>query len=211
MESISRKFSYYLKENLNMLEEDREIMEYGLIMFLGTVFEVIMIIIISMFLGTLKYALSMCFSFVLFRKSSGGAHFSTYISCMIFSVSMFSIASKGIQLWEANTNLRILVLFIIAIIIFSVYVIICFVPSDTPNRPIESNEEKRVFKKRTSLSLITYVFLSVMLPYFKISNALILSCWVGVLLQMIFLTPKGYLFINKIDDIVNSMERRSLN
>ncbi|SHJ60676.1 accessory gene regulator ArgB-like protein [Tepidibacter formicigenes] len=200
IEIICNKISLYFKKELNMEEEDREVIEYGLFAVIGSIFKIIMLIILGFIFGILKYILILSFSFALFRIFSGGVHSSTYKGCMIISLSIFTLFSVLIKIFEKNINYNIFSILSLSIIIHSLYMIINFVPNDNQNRIIKDELEKKKFKKLTLYLLVIYVFAMIIAVYFKVSYSLILSGFIGIFLQMISVYPKAYIVMNKFDN-----------
>ncbi|CAH2212348.1 accessory gene regulator ArgB-like protein [Tepidibacter aestuarii] len=200
--NISNKISLYFQNQLNLDEENREVIEYGSFVVIGGCFKIIMLIILGLLFGVLKYALIISTTFALFRTFSGGVHANTYKGCMILTMTLFIGSSMIVKLCENNINYSILILFIALIIIYSMYSIIRFAPKDTPNRIISDEKEKKKFKKITVYLFILYTCFMFGCLHYEIEYTFVLAGFIGIFIQMILLHPIAYRTINRFDNIL---------
>ncbi|WP_099188705.1 accessory gene regulator ArgB-like protein [Tepidibacter mesophilus] len=200
--NISNKISFYFQNQLNLDEEDREVIEYGSFVVIGGFFKVMMLIILGVLFGVLKYALIIATTFALFRTFSGGVHANTYKGCMILTMTLFIGSSMFIKIFENNINYSVLMLFIAFIIIYSIYSIVRFVPKDTPNRVISDSNEKKKFKKITSYLFIIYTCSMLACLYYKVEYTFVLAGFIGIFMQMVLLHPISYRVVNRFDNII---------
>ncbi|WFD09530.1 accessory gene regulator ArgB-like protein [Tepidibacter hydrothermalis] len=202
IENISNKISCYFQDQLNVDEDDREVIEYGLFVIIGDIFKFITLAILGLIFGVLKYALIICITFGFFRKFSGGVHATTYKACMTISMILFIGSSLVIDLIKDKLNCYNFTVVIGLIVMYSIYMIIRFVPQDTPNRPIINELEKNKFKKITMILFIVYTMLMLISRCFNIGYEVILSSFMGVFIQMILLHPMSYRIVDKFDNIL---------
>lgn len=202
MGSICNKISFYFKENLNMEEEDREVIEYALFIIIGSLAEFISIFFIAYVFGILRYTIFLISSFIIFRIFSGGVHCRTYKNCFIVSLGIIISFSGFIKVIKGLITYNIFILLYIIINIYSVYCIYKYIPRDTPNRPITNYSEKIKFKKYTVFTLLLFNIFILYLIKYKVDYAYILSGLMGLFLQMTSTTFVGGSFIKKIDSII---------
>ena len=91
MKSLPKVFSNYMVENSVIKEEDKEIISYGIDLFLSSMLELVSIFIISVFVGNLKETLFFFISFIPLRIYAGGYHASTKLRCYIVSLIIYGI------------------------------------------------------------------------------------------------------------------------
>lgn len=203
MGSICNKISFYFKVNLDMEEDDRQVIEYALFVILGSLIEFGAIFFIAYLLEMLKYTIILVFSFMVFRIFSGGVHCSTYKNCFIVSVGTIIFFSGIIKAFEILINYKVVIGLYVIINIYSGYCILKYVPGDTNNRPIKDELEKIKFKKYTTFVLFVFDIVILYFIHYKVNYAYIASGLMGLFLQIVSTTPIGYLFIKKIDNIIN--------
>ena len=132
----------YLMKQMNEDHEKRRVYYFGFQVLIGTIVEIISIILVSLLMGTIIPTIIMMFIFAFLRSISGGYHMNTYTKCFITTLSIFAATGFIIQYTYMYWSVEYIILFAALTFITAISIILKWVPSDTPNRPITKPEEK---------------------------------------------------------------------
>ena len=209
---ISQSIAIKLKDNLNLDQDKYEVVEYGLFAIIHMIFSVGLIILFGTVFNVLLEALIISFTIAILRKSSGGAHASTDLSCAIIGV-IFSVIPAIIFV---NINIDIISLILISFFIFllSFYLIYKLAPVDSPNKPIRSEKKIKRLKKGSLITLGIYMVLFIINVLLSIkSDAAIFKIYglcisFGVLWQSLTLTKLGHIILNLMDSFFIEILKR---
>lgn len=174
------------KEMPEVDEERAEVINYGLQLVIGEIPKIFIIFAISYVLGVFKLTL---FSFIFimpYRAVSGGTHMNSHIGCII-ATSVFYIGNAFISkflILEANTKYIV----VLAIWIFSMWMIKLYAPADTKSVPILRKKERKIKQVLSYIFMTFSLALGIIIKNNTISNLLI----VGTLLQTITITKFMY-------------------
>ena len=130
-------------------EDDREIYEYSLEVFLSDFVYFTVAALSAMFSGSVLQSLIFFSGFFLIRKYAGGFHADTYTRChflfwlnqVLMIIAVKEISPK-IQCWLS-----------ILFAVLSFILVLLFAPVDNENKPF-TNEEKRKFRNRSRITVI---------------------------------------------------------
>ena len=135
---------------------------------IGALVKGILLVSLASILGVLVPVIAITFTFSSLRIIAGGYHLKNFLGCMVISLTQFIISSIIVQYTQKYwTYINIYSLFIFSIIV-AIYIIIRYVPRDTPNKPITDQKQKVKFKKWSSIYLTTWTMLMtifLLLPY----------------------------------------------
>ncbi|AYO29368.1 hypothetical protein D2962_01000 [Biomaibacter acetigenes] len=170
-----------------------EIIEYGLMIILGTFFKIASIIAISFFLKTFTETIISLSVYVLIRHFAGGAHLKTYGMCFITGVLMFSI--NGLVAKRVDIPLNMLILITDMVLMIGLFITLNWVPAGTEKKII------RNVRIRQRLQGITMILLGVLgvvanIFYFIGLKTYIMALFLGALEELFFITPAGYRVLN---------------
>jgi len=213
-ERVAANIGRKAKLVLNVDDDKEQIIIYGAINLLQTIFAVLWVIVIGILLGVLNEALIFSVSVAILRKYSGGVHASSPSRCIIIGTVFAAIA--GITIDKLFCKLATSTVTVISIFCIIAALIIVFqnAPVDSIKKPITNIEMKKRFK-RNSYAVIC-IFSLLILTLFAINKTypelyyikIIESISFGMLWQSITLTKTGTLAINKVDfTIKNIIER----
>ncbi len=206
LELLSKKISNDLKQELNIDEDKRSIIEYGIFAFFHMAISILLVALIGLIFNVMLEALIISFSGAILRKFSGGAHASTSVNCAVLGVLTSVIPayiSKNI-----NLNGEFIVIIGVLLYIISLIIIYKLAPVDSPNKPIKKKEKIKRLKRGSIIILSMFmalVFINIIIYYIKDINLFLLysSCiYVGVLWQVFTLTKYGHVVVNKIDSLL---------
>ena len=159
-----------------------EKLRYGLEGIYLTITKAIVIFSIALILGIFKELLVFLLFFNILRFSAFGIHAKNSIVCLIYS-SLIFLMLPIISKYLIINNLIKTILFIILILLISIYA-----PADTEKRPIVSNKRRMTYKIISTTNAIIFMIFSLKTNNKFISNALLLSLF----LEVIMILPVTY-------------------
>lgn len=206
LELLSKNISNYLKRELNLDEDKRSIIEYGIFSLCHILISILLVVIFGLIFNVIIEALIISFTIAVLRKFSGGAHASTPVNCSVYGILISIIPACIIK----NINLNSIYIFIAGVLIYiiSFKIIYKLAPVDSPNKPIKKKEKIKRLKRGSIIILSIYmilVFINISIYYIKDINSLLVysSCiYVGILWQVFTLTKYGHIIVNKIDSLL---------
>lgn len=207
IEILAHKIAEKIALQLDYDDERKAVVAYGLIGIIQMVTIFIIITIIGLIFDTWYESMIIFLGVGMIRKSTGGAHAGTMLSCNIISVvtvTILSALSRYILNIPFNTyvNLGLTVfIFVICFIIFYLRV-----PVDSPNKPITKPEKIKRLRRQSFLILTLLILTSGISILFTDYNdrfySIAISIRLILLWQSLTLTKFGALFIEKIDTSV---------
>lgn len=205
IEEISRIIAFKISSRISLKSEEREIVEYGLKVFLSEVFSLSILFIVLFVTGLIKTGMSILIAAGVLRKFSGGAHCSSPMRCTILgvmTVPLFAFSVKRLLILGENKLLAAAV----CLNVLSLFNCLKYAPADSPQKPINEVSKKRL--KRGALLLISItssVFLIAGYFSFYIDISFISAVSVGFFYQSITLTPVGYRFTVAMDRLMQKI------
>lgn len=193
IKKLSDKIAGYLSQELNYNMEKREVLSYGLQIFLGTSIQILIILILAYFLNIFKATIIVTISYITFRRIIGGSHADTYKKCSFVSISlMILLGALGeiIKLTYIGT-----VTVIIPIYILGIVAIIIWVPAGTVKKMIKKADTRKKVKLQAVILITVWFFICHYLNSLGLKEYVIQSS-LGVILAFFQVTPLGYKFIN---------------
>jgi len=178
-------------------EEDVDYIRYGLEITIGGFLKFFIVITLSLLFGVVKEMLTITISFAVFRILTGGVHMSTYFKCLTTSTILFFIPAYVFKNLETS---NIPFIFHVFTFLFTLSIILLYVPVESPNRPIP--KEKQIRLKWTSSFFIIFWFISTttITTYHSHSyQYLVIFSSIGLVLQAFTLTPIGIRIFHNID------------
>ena len=184
---IITKCMNYIKKNTEYDDIKLKEIEYGLVSIYLTFSKMIIIIIISLFLGIFKEMLFFSLIYNILRMPSFGLHATKSWICLIISIILF------IGLPYLCMVLNIPIIYKIIISIFAILFIFKYSPADTKNKPIVNKNRRLKFKIISTIIAIIYSLLTVIIKSTEISNYFLIS----LILQNIVISPFTYKLFNQ--------------
>lgn len=178
----------YIKKYNNYSKQQLLEIEYGLVSIYLTVSKVIIISILSYFLGTIKEMLIFMLFFNIIRATAFGLHATKSWICLISSTVIFI----GIPIICTNVCFNFYFkLFVGLIFIMLIYK---YAPADTKKRPIVNKKRRLRLKLISTFISIIYVIICLFIRNQFISNCLIFSlclenCLINPLVYKLFNLP----------------------
>jgi accessory gene regulator B len=210
IESLAGKIADFLRVKLQLDEEKRDVIRYGLIGLLQVITLFLLITLIGVITGTLYESYIVFFTVGYLRKSTGGAHSSTMWGCntvSVLSISLLAVSSRyllGMPIEPILNYGSSVLLFITGLLIF-----IKYVPIDSPNKPIASPEKIKRLRRESFMKLLLFFLLTLIainranieVRFYSIS----MSIRLAIVWQIITLTKTGSALLLKVDRSVNEL------
>lgn len=210
IESLAGKIADFLRMKLQLDEEKRDVIRYGLIGLLQVITLFLLITLIGVITGTLYESYIVFFTVGYLRKSTGGAHSSTMWGCntvSVLSISLLAVSSRyllGMPIEPILNYGSSVLLFISGLLIF-----IKYVPIDSPNKPIASPEKIKRLRRESFMKLLLFFLLTLIainranieVRFYSIS----MSIRLAIVWQIITLTKTGSALLLKVDRSVNAL------
>jgi len=137
-------------------EEQKEIMLFGITRIVEDVPKYIVLVIMALLLGIMKDLLIAMAVIAAYKTFTGGAHLHTNIGCLVATaVSLIICVYLPRLLVEFES---ILIPFYVFVYIFSVYVILVYVPADVPEIPV-INKKRRKRDKIMSFVVLNLLYI----------------------------------------------------
>ncbi len=155
LEGLSHHTVNMMKVKLKDMDEEKcEVVNYGIYVLLSTIVKMIILLVISYFLGVFVYCVAAMASIAVLRSFFGGVHSKTFLGCLIANSTLvlldvyISILSPGQNSFYINT----------AIYIFCFITVVLYVPADHENKPVVGKKQRARYKL-TSLTILIIHFL----------------------------------------------------
>lgn len=210
MEVLAHKIADGLALQLNLDQERRSVIAYGLIGMLQMTALFIVIMIIGLITGTLYESLIIFLSVGYMRKSTGGAHSKTMMGCNTVSVlSIVILALSSRYLLNGPLDGYVNSGITMTVFLLGYVVIYLRVPVDNPNKPIVTMEKIKRLRKESYSKLFLFLMLtigSIVLAdthdrFYSIAS----SIRVAIIWQAVTLTQTGTSLLSRLDSLVNWM------
>lgn len=205
IENICKKISDNIAQELNLDDDKRSVINYGIFAFIQMGVCIALVIVFGIIFNVAIEALIVSFTISILRKSSGGAHATSPERCAIIG----TIVGVGMGLISKyiNAGFSLVILGGSIAFIWSYYIIYKLAPVDSLAKPIKSIEKRIRLKKSSMMILSVYliiVIINILYFYFKRNSGILvysLCIYMGLLWQVFSLTKYGHLVIGKLDKL----------
>ena len=209
IEKISLNLSENLGDKLNKNKEEKEVLNYGIFVVIHTLMGLIATVLIGIITGMIIEIIIIFITSSWFKRYTGGVHATTPEKCLLISSILSLILSLFCKYKIFNININNI--FIIGFFsIMTFYIIInkkC--PVSSKNKPLKRENTRRKLRKK-AFNLLNRYFILLIILYIiynficiDIIKTIIISCILGIILQMIVLTEIGENFIIILDSSLN--------
>lgn len=176
------KLSKKIVNQLNILDDEQELYEYGFFILLSQILYFIIAIIIGTICGTVFESIIFYIAFQFIRRYAGGYHAATETRCEILSTLSIIACIVVIRL-SKTYDIQTALLIISALSAVCIFV---FCPLDTPEKPL-TDKEFRYFRKISWLILLAIVVAIIVSYIFKFKIVTV-PCCLSLILESILLT-----------------------
>lgn len=187
---------------LSLDQRKRNITVFGLEVIVGGIIKMVVFLVIAAGLGVLPEAFTVSAVYATLRWVAGGTHCNSYFRCIVVSMMLiFSFTGMGLLLAEKAYQDQL----ITAVFFFALVMNIIYAPMDPPQKPIKSRGKRNIIKALVSTQLVIYWLIC----YSKfLSDTIAYSILMGILLESITMLPPGAWLVQRIDEIIEKLERR---
>lgn len=210
IEALASRIADGLASQLNLDQEKRSVIAYGLIGILQVTSLFLMITVIGLVTGTLYESLIIFLSVGYIRKSTGGAHSRTMWGCntvSVGSIALLAILSR--YLFGIPVDLYVNVGVTMAVFLTGFIIFQKRVPVDSPNKPIVSAEKIRRLRRESFGKLFLFLLLTGVAVVFAERSdrlySIASSIRMAMVWQAITLTETGTALLARVDKAVNSI------
>lgn len=193
----SYKCALQLSQSMNESHAKRRVYYFGFEVVIGTLVKLVLLLIAAYLLNILIPAIVIITVFSTLRVIAGGYHAETYGKC--FTASLILFIAFGFIAQYTYSYWSLMYVSVLASISFlgTLFVIIKWVPADTPNRPITRQEEILKFKKYSIVFLGIWlatqvIFIMNNMSLFAISGSF------GLSLEAFMITPLAYRIFSRL-------------
>lgn len=202
IENICEKFSCYIAQELNLDDDKKSVINYGMFAFIQMIICILLVITMGIIFNVTIEALIISFTISILRKSSGGVHAHSPERCAVIG-TIISVG-MGLICKYANISFSFVMLIGSVIFIWSYYIVYKLAPVDSIAKPIKNIEKRKRLKKSCFHILSVYLIVVVinMFCYLLTKKLSLLTyslcIYTGLLWQIFSLTKCGHLVIGKL-------------
>ena len=144
-----------------------------------------------------------------FKRYTGGVHATTPERCLAIGLILSLILSMLCRYLVDSVNLNYIMLVGVFIIINFYYVINKKCPIPSKNKPLKKESTRKKLRKKAVILINSYTVLVIslyimyILTNLNVIKTIIVSCILGIVLQITALTEKGSSFISLLDRSFN--------
>lgn len=175
------KLSKKIVNQLNILDDEQELYEYGFFILLSQILYFIIAIIIGTICGTVFESIIFYIAFQFIRRYAGGYHAATETRCEILSTLSILACIAVIRLSKIY-DIQTVLLIIGALSAVCIFV---FCPLDTPEKPL-SDKEFKYFRK-VSLIILLVIVVAIVVSYVFKFQFMTVPCCLSLILESILL------------------------
>jgi accessory gene regulator B len=189
--------------------EQAEVIAYGTELLLGAVIKGLIISLVTWFIGTLYESWMVLLFSALLRTFSGGVHCTSYTRCLITSSLVFSSLGVVVKLLQPHLTEQALFAIVTLATLILWAICIIWIPTGNEVRPLTKYNDKVKFKilSFVIISLYFSVFI-VALNYFSTTpKTFLLASITGLLWQGFTVTPFGFSFVGKYDNLLKTFSK----
>lgn len=170
------------KYNPNLEKKQLDVIKYGIEGLYLTITKLIIIFIITIFLGIQREFLILILIFNGIRLFGFGVHAKKSIDCLVSSSIFFVVFPFLCKILDIP-QLYKLILAIPLITLISIYA-----PADTKKRPLKNKKKRKIYKVLSIITASTYIILSI-----TIKDSILSNCFLAaVIIQTIIILPITY-------------------
>lgn len=178
---ISNEVTNFVIKHAPEYRDNKEYIRYGLEWIISLTIQISVILILSVLFGVFIEATVSLFTGAFLRSFGGGAHFKSYLKCVVYSTILILILSIATKHFLALNMIAVLIIYLISMFIYNKKA-----PVLHKTRALFNDNKKMLFKHISLFFITTLFILTILLPIGK--SSIISSIWLSVLFQSISLT-----------------------
>ena len=208
IDKIAIDLSTKLGDKLQKSIEEKAVLRYGLFILIHTLIAIILTVLTGILTGmTLEIIISITGAW--FKRYTGGVHATTPERCLAIGLILSLILSILCRYLVDSVNLNYIMLVGIFIIINFYYIINKKCPIPSKNKQLKKESTRKKLRKKAVILINIYTVLVISLytmyifTNLNVIKTIIVSCILGIVLQITALTEKGSSFISLLDRSFN--------
>ena len=194
VENLIKKYRKKKDKEIKITEiEIRQLVENGLLIFWSEIIKCIIVLTIAKCLGIFWQTFLIMNIFSALRALAGGVHFNTFNKCFIAMIFFF--LSLGYLSSQIHMN------FLTINIVYALSMIFAykFAPNERPDKT--DKDYKNGNKRKMLVMMFIYICLLIVSMLYYYNTLITNAITIGVLLEMVTVTPWGIKFFKWLDDI----------
>ncbi len=209
IDKISTHLSTKLGDKLEKNKEEKAVLNYGLFIVIHTLMGIILTILTGIITGMTIEIIIISITSAWFKRYTGGVHATTPERCLVIGLILSLALSILCKYLVANININYILILGTFIIMVFYYIINKKCPVPSKNKPLKKESTRKKLRKKARILINSYLILLIslyvmyILTNLNIIKTSIVSCILGIVLQIIALTEKGASFINILDRSFN--------
>ncbi|HZD59739.1 MAG TPA: accessory gene regulator B family protein [Anaerolineae bacterium] len=212
LRDVASGFAHYLAGELSFDQKTTDTIRYGMEILLGAIVQGVIIIGASYLLGIMPYVVVALGTLSILRLLSGGAHFSTFGRCTVFSTSMaMSVGYLAIAV-TPYMDKKAVALSVALTAFIALYLASRWAPVDSPSKPTTREDKRRAYKRLSSLYVVFWAIIVTLIVFVYGGRppilSLILASTGGLIAQLFSLHPSGRRFVGAVDDVLSKCSIR---
>ena len=198
---LNQKVASYMGDNLNLDNDNREVLAYSLELLFHTSATVLLVLLVSWFIGPIKEAVILLIVMFLIKSFAGGVHCSSASRCKILSILLIPSFAQLAHVAGQYFSLNVLIIITVLSALFSFAIAYKYAPV---NLPIDTVEYRAVRRKLTFLLIILTILVQVVLIAFVPAKtaSCIVAIDISIFCQAFMLTKQGNTLINFFDGLL---------
>lgn len=177
--------------------QDAQMVAYGLELLVDGLIQLLVILVLAQFLGTLDAVAAAVAVAMVYRRFSGGVHCTAFHRCLVVSTAAF----LGIgYLTFALEKYGYFYGFYLVAMVTTLWIAFRWAPAENPVKPIPTEEKRVKLRKKSLLSVGVGAILLFGICFFRLLPPFVVTAMaLGFLWQSFTITPWGYRFIGWLD------------
>ena len=206
IDKIAIDLSTKLGDKLQKSIEEKAVLRYGLFILIHTLIAIILTILTGILTGMTLEIIIISITGAWFKRYTGGVHATTPERCLAILSLILSMLCRYLV---DSVNLNYIMLVGVFIIINFYYVINKKCPIPSKNKPLKKESTRKKLRKKAVILINSYTVLVIslyimyILTNLNVIKTIIVSCILGIVLQITALTEKGSSFISLLDRSFN--------
>ena len=173
VDKICNYLTNKIKNKMPEIDEERgEVINYGLHLVIGELPKNLILLGIAYVLGVFVLTLVAILAVAAYRAFSGGFHLKTHIGCMVATVVLY-IGTVEISRFVTFSSDLVKYIFVVAVWIFSMWMIKLYAPADTEYVPILRKKERKTKKILSYITMTITLIIGLIITDSIISNIFI--------------------------------------
>ena len=203
IDKIAIDLSTKLGDKLQKSIEEKAVLRYGLFILIHTLIAIILTILTGILTGMTLEIIIISITGAWFKRYTGGER------CLAIGLILSLILSMLCRYLVDSVNLNYIMLVGVFIIINFYYVINKKCPIPSKNKPLKKESTRKKLRKKAVILINSYTVLVIslyimyILTNLNVIKTIIVSCILGIVLQITALTEKGSSFISLLDRSFN--------